>query len=212
MLQNNRMLHWSKTDEERRLCELWLKEPLINPETGHIIDHNGPTFEQWKQRCIRLGLSVKKIGDTNKMSWSHCQAWYKNPGRNPVTGKKILVGGPTYRQIKKQCECTEIRQELQGDYYLPDKNGVVPCVIERERRYALRKYQTRRVWGPLNKPPHNVQFCYFADTWDYNQGHFRPIFREGPPPRLPNQISSRPTSKQQHPKKIVDNILNLFTS
>ena len=33
----------------------------------------------------------------------HCTKWYLNQGINPRTGRKIKIGGPTYKKLEKEC-------------------------------------------------------------------------------------------------------------
>ena len=209
--------HWTSIDEERRLCNLWLNEPLINPETGHSISRNGPTFNSWKKRCKKLNLRACPRA-TKKMTWSKCQEWRKNPTINPDSGFKIKRGGETYKWIESQCKLIEKQGVvLEGTYFIPDTKGMVPCVKSRSTWYVLRKYNNRQVWGPLNKPAKNVKLVYYKDTWDYTYNHYRPIYisgkapkRIGSPPQLPPQRRKKPKQPKSDPKYIVDNIVDLF--
>lgn len=216
--------HWTKLDEEKRLCMLWLQEPLINPETGHSIDRDGPTFEMWKERCKNIGMKTQPTA-TKTMTWRKCQEWKRYPNINPDTGKKIKKDGPTFKWIEKQCQLIEEKSlVLEGDYYIPDTNGMVPSILCGGIWYVVRKYDNRKVWGPLNKPAKNVQLCYYMDTWDYHYKHYKPIFIDGPQPKRSAQdrslrmrrVSSgvdkilehkKPT---QNSKYVVDNIIDMF--
>ena len=212
---------WSRIDEEKRLCMLWLQEPLVNPETGHPIDRNGPTFNMWRERCKNAGIKNRPT-PTNTMTWRKCQEWYKNPDINPDSGRKINRNGPTYKWIEQQCKCIEEKElVLEGDYYVPDKKGMVPCVLFRGTLYVVRTFAGRKVWGPLNKPAKGVKLYYYADTWDYHYNHYKPIFIGGapPPPRRANP-KPKPKNKwlnitkteqpKENPKYVVDNIVDLF--
>ena len=206
---------WSKLDEEKRLCSLWLKEPLVNPETGHSIERNGPTFNQWMERCRRIGL-MNRPKATKEMTWRKCQEWRRNPSINPDTGRKIDPYGPTGKWIAKQCRTIQERElELFGEYYLPDKNGMVPCVLYRDHYYVVRTFQERRVWGPLNKPARSIKLYFYTFTWDYLYDHYRPIFMDSPP-QPPQQIKKQQLSqrkteiKKSNPKYLVDTVVDLF--
>ncbi len=213
--------HWSKLDEEKRLCEEWLNEPLVNPKTGHSIERNGPTFLMFKEQCTELGLKSVPIA-TKTITWRKCQEWKRYPTINPDTGRKISKNGPTYKWIEKQCKSIEEKElSLLGEYYLPDGNGMVPCVKWRDTFYVLRKYNDRKIWGPLNKHAKDVQLCYFLDTWDYRYNHYRPIFMNGRPPRRflkrvkpkikdGDWLSSTCNKPIESPKYIVDHVVDLF--
>jgi hypothetical protein len=219
--------HWSRIDEEKRLCEMWLHEPLVNPETGLPIERNGPTFNTWKERCRNIGLESRPTA-TKKMTWRKCQEWRRYPDINPDTGRKISTDGPTYKWIEKQCKLIEEKElVLEGDYhYLPDQKGMVPCVLYRGTWYVLRVHEGRKIWGPLNKPAKGVKLCYYADTWDYHYNHYKPLFIDGPQPkrvidkRRPPQSSKNDwlgktfmkTEPKENPKHVVDNIVDLFVT
>jgi len=212
---------WSRTDEERRLCELWLQEPLINPESGHPIERNGPTFNMWRERCKNIGLAHRPIA-TKEMTWRKCQEWRRYPNINPDTGREISKDGPTYKWIEKQCQLIEEKEiSLEGEYYLPDQKGLVPAVQHSDTIYVVRIHEGRKVWGPLNKPAKGIKLFYYADTWDYHYNHYKPIFIDRPPPKriqerrtntLPAKeslLTSKP-KQRENPKYAVDNIINLF--
>lgn len=200
---------WTRLDEERRLCESWLKDPLINPETGHPIDRNGPTFNKWMERCKALGIKHRPVA-TREMTWRKCEEWRRNPSINPDSGRKIEIGGPTYKQIKKQCKLINKEIKLSGEYYIPDRNGLVPTILWRSTIYVVRSLDGRKVWGPLNKPAKNVKLRYYKDTWDYRYNHYKPIFQKEPP--RPTARRVRTTKKTEDPKYAVDKLLNsLFT-
>lgn len=219
---------WTRADEERRLCNQWLADPLLNPDTGLPIDRDGPKFMEWKQRCIELGLQGNPKA-TRSMTWRKCQAWRKNPAVNPDTGREIKKDGPTWRWLEKECKCVEKTIDLLGDYFLPDSRGLVPCVVAQNTAYVVRLFEGRKVWGPLNKPARAVKLCYYADSWDYRKNYYKPIFIDGPaPPRPPvNMVAQRRRQQEQvlysilkpkkprkghNPKKIVDTIVDLFIS
>ena len=210
---------WTSTDELKRLCEIWLKDPLVNPQTGHNIDRNGPTFIFWKEKCKELGLRSRPLA-TKEITWRKCQEWKSNPEINPDTGKKIKIGGRTYKWLEKQCKLiTEKEIKLLGEYYLPDKNGMVPCILSNKIVYITRDYDNRKVWGPLNKPAKNIKLQYFKDTWDYKNNYYKPIFLDNEPS---NKVSKNKKiekktkyniltkKKNKETKYIVDNILDLF--
>lgn len=205
---------WTKSDEEKRLCQLWLREPLINPETGHSIDRNGPTFNNWRERCRRAGL-MNRPKATKVMTWRKCQEWRRNPHVNPDTGRKIDPNGPTGKWIAKECQALQEREiDLLGEYYLPDRRGMVPCVIHNDQRYVVRTFTDRKVWGPLNKPAKVIKLCYYTFTWDYQHGHYRPIFIDSPPKPPPEKPLKRKIRKndprKENPKYMVDTVVNLF--
>jgi hypothetical protein len=214
---NNKLMnkYWNKLEEEKRLCNEWLKEPLINPETGKSIVKNGPIYNKWKEKCKELGLKNKPI-NTKQMTWKKCQEWKKNPEINPETGKKLKINGPTYKRIEKQCLLIREKQiEIKGEYYKPDKNGMVPCIKINNINYVIRRYNNRNVYGPLNKWGKNIKLCYYSDNWDYKHNYYKPIYLNGKPP-INNKLEKNnfnkliSKNKKENPKYIVDNIIKLF--
>ena len=205
------VVRWTKTNEEQRLCSLWLQEPLINPETGHSIRRNGPTFNSWKERCKSVNMQSRPLA-TKQMTWRKCQEWQRNPMVNPDTGRKIARGGATYKWIKKECQLIDDpKLTLEGEYYIPDQKGMVPAVLYRGTWYVIRTHQGRKVWGPLNKPAKKIKLRYYADTWDYHYNHYKPIYIGRPAPKRVAPIKK--TRKQKpppNPKYVVDDIINLF--
>jgi len=212
---------WTRLDEDKRLCNEWLKEPLLNPKTGLPIDRNGPTFMYWKEKCKQLGL--KKNEQCLELTWRKCQEWRKNPLVNPDSGRDIKRNGPTYKWLEKECKCIEKKVTLLGEYYLPDNKGMVPCIINNNTVYVIRNYNERKIWGPLNKPAKRIILCYYADSWDFRNNHYKPIFLDGPKPKKPqiniikiNKISQKNSilyeskNKKDDPKKVIDKIVDFF--
>lgn len=181
---------WTKNDEEKRLCEEWLKEPLINPRTGKAIERNGPTFNIWKKRCKDMGLRTKPLV-TKELTWRKYKEWKKNPCINPETGRKIKKNGPTWKRMVKQSKTIKKEIKLFGEWFLPDENGMVPAVKVGKTWYCVRKMKDndgiRKVYGRLNKKVEKkVQLVYYADTWDYHYNHFHPVFTKKRKPKRPN--------------------------
>ena len=67
-MSGNKRKKFTRIDEEKRLCQAWLDEPLINPSTGMPIERKGPTYQFWQGKCTRLGMSDKPPS-TGKMTW-----------------------------------------------------------------------------------------------------------------------------------------------
>jgi hypothetical protein len=221
-------MFWSKRDELKRLCEEWLREPLVNPETGHPIERNGPTYQRWQKKCKELGIKHRPAA-TKELTWRKCQEWRRDPTINPDTGRKIQRDGPTYKWLETQCRLiTEKEIELIGDYYPPDTRGMVPAVTWRGTIYIVRRCngKERKVWGPLNKPAKDIKMRYYADTWDYTYKHYRPVFIGGTPSR-PRQASIKKSATstssisekilserktEKNPKYMVDKVIDCFVA
>ena len=207
-------MNWNRIyAEERRKCELWLQDPLTNPDTGRSIERNGPTFKSWCNRCKGIGKPVA----TRQMTWSKCQEWRRNPTINPETGRQIVKNGKLYRQIEKQCKgITEKPVELLGEYYKPDRHGIVPTVLYRQRYYIVRKYNGRKIWGPLNKPAYSIILHFYKDTWDYKYSTYRPIYMGVAEP-VSQQVQHDNNNRQiinneEYAKNCVNDIFKMFVN
>lgn len=208
------MSKYTKEDEERRLCNEWLKDPLTNPKTGMAIEIKGPTYKSWQQQCKKLGMSTKPV-KSKEFTFRKCAEWRKTPHINPETGKQITIGGTLYKRIEKACKnVTEKKIQLLGTYFPPDSSGMVPIVKTNNGiNYIIRHSSNGQiksgcidslatatadhlVYGPLNSftTKSQTKLVYFKDTWDYRQGHYRPIFKGTSEPKRPNN-SSAYTSK-----------------
>lgn len=207
-------MSWNSEKEAKRLCEEWLKDPLVNPKTGRPIERDGPIYKKWEEKCKKLGLSHRPVA-TKKMTWRKCQEFKKDPHTNPETGRKITPGSPTWRSIYKQCKNIEKEFNILGEYPKPESNGLVAVKKVNDHYYIIRSYEGRPVYGPLNKYAENSIFkVYFKDTWDYINDHYKPIFVNGREPPEPRQSlltgTSKTDPKKRDPKKIVDSFFNVF--
>jgi hypothetical protein len=202
---------YSRRDEEKRLCNEWLKDPMVNPKTGMPIDLKGPTYLEWQKRCKDLGLSYKPIR-TKELSYRKCQEWRKTPHVNPETGKQIMVGGTLYKRIERQCKnVTEKPVVLNGTYFPPDLQGFVPTVKSTNGSHYIVRHSSNRseigattasnamdhlVYGPLNALTYKnrTTLVHFKDTWDFKQGYYRPIFKGSSRSSAPSQPSHQTQS------------------
>jgi len=210
---------FTHTDEAKRLCREWLKDPLVNPKTGMPIARNGPTYKKMIAECKRLGMPTKPAKNTEKkLSARMCGIWRKTPHLNPETGREIQVGGSMYKKIERMCKGVYEKQPvLEGKYYVPDKKGYVPAIKTRGSYYIIRKVDDHVVYSPLNTliSKSKSVLVYYQDTWDYHQGYYRPIFEGGAPPRPRgcSHASANPKNRPkpaQDPKYKVDKLLGFF--
>lgn len=216
---------WSTQKEEFRLCEEFLRNPLKNPETGRKIERGGKKYKEWINRCKKAGLYAKPVVGGIKMNRELCKEFARNPGVNPKSGKKIAIGGPTYKKLLKECKkcMNEDSQKntvnLEGEYPPPDSNGFVSVVSEQTHHYIVRTLPDRKVYGPLNKYATRTEKRYYQWTWDYKQGHYRPIFMDSKAPEPPKIIPKlRPrggvetqlAKSKNESKYLVDKVINFF--
>ena len=156
------------------------------------------------------------------MSFESCKEWNKNKTINPITGRRIKAGSALYKKIEKQCMAIKGEKivNIQGEYFIPNKQGMVPCKLELNIYYVLRKIidnnVERYVYGPLNKYFRSTtKWVYFKDTWDYHNGFYKPIFMDKNEPVKKFQ-NSQPMGRQGRTQLgtsgtgIVDQIVNYF--
>jgi len=89
----------------------------VNPDTGRKIKVGGPTYKKWEKKCSRSrsvsrsrspsksqSVSRSRLPSRTRSSGSKCSKWLANRKVNPDTGRKIKVGGPTYKKWEKRCK------------------------------------------------------------------------------------------------------------
>ena len=93
---------------ERRLCDIWLENKTINPETGRTIQKDKGVYNKYARMCVSFKDPIKakeKSKDKNKplSEKDMCRQWLLDRNTNPTTGRKIKTDGPMYSKISKQC-------------------------------------------------------------------------------------------------------------
>jgi hypothetical protein len=171
------------------LCKKWLEDPLINPKTGRPIVKNGNIYNQWKKMSEECGFNTKYI-KPKKLNQSSYTNLLKNPTINPLTGRKINPDGVTYKKLLKLAEefVSTTNQQLHfiGDYYLPDKNGLVPVTIRKKTIYALRLVNTDKYkYNVYSSHNHILKtkittLAHYTMTWDYIYNKCAMIFPSSP--------------------------------
>jgi hypothetical protein len=76
---------------QKEICDKWLKNKTINPETSRKIKENGPAYKKLLKKC---SLNPNDI----------CDKWLKNKNINPETLRKIKENGPVYKKLQKKCK------------------------------------------------------------------------------------------------------------
>ena len=82
-----------KTDN-KKLCEEWMKNKNINPETKRKIKDTSPIYKNYIKLC---NTDIKT--DNKKL----CEEWMKNKNINPETKRKIKDTSPIYKKYIKLC-------------------------------------------------------------------------------------------------------------
>lgn len=207
-------MNWNSIKEDEKLCEIFKKNPLINPLTGRQIEFGGPTFKEWENKCGK----TKKTGI---VTYEKCKAFNKNPNINPETGREISKNGTIYKYWNKHCKNLTKNNELIGEYYHPNNKGLVPVKIHDSKKYIIRIdiSQNRRVWGPLNLgivSSSEIKFVHFMETWDYKNNKYIPICQTGSNlyyyknEYKSNSLDSLESLKSNKSKNLIENFFNTY--
>jgi len=130
-------------------CVKWRENPGVSPITGKKLKIDGAAYKQWEEDC----KNVKPL--PNDMQFKsefvdQCIKWRDNPGVNPITGNKIKIGGPTYKQWEKDCE--GIRRLQAGE--VPPAPPPPPTPLTSAQLAALHKPPLGSIYiDPRDKNP-----------------------------------------------------------
>ena len=95
-------------------CAMWFREPGIDPRTGDIIYQDSPEynmiFEQgilFNKKANPYNISTKGVVFKSKIlktipeyySIGDCLRWVRQPNKNPITGKLIIIDSDEYNRI-----------------------------------------------------------------------------------------------------------------
>ena len=79
---------------KQELCDKWLQDKTINPETKRKIKENGTIFNKLSKKCSpKETLTQKDI----------CSKWLQDKTINPETKRKIKENGEIYKKLSKLC-------------------------------------------------------------------------------------------------------------
>jgi hypothetical protein len=159
---------------QKEICDIWLKNKNINPETSRKIKENGPLYKKLEKRCSLNRKSDKEI----------CDKWFKNRNINPETSRKIKENGPLYRELQKKCllDKDDAADKIQK-LFKPFIKRVSANIIDRINFFIIiRKYILS-----INKKYKNI--CMRLYKFDKKTN--LPIYRLGNKIILDKQIGSK---------------------
>ena len=97
MLKNKKL---TKKD----LCDKWLTNKTINPETSRKIKENGDVYKKLEKLCsLNQKLNQKPKKDVKITQKDLCDKWLTNKTINPETSRKIKENGDVYKKLEKLC-------------------------------------------------------------------------------------------------------------
>ena len=83
---------------KKELCDKWLQDKTINPETKRKIKENGTIFQKLSKKCSpKETLTQKDI----------CSKWLQDKTINPETKRKIKENGEVYKKLSKLCSLNQ---------------------------------------------------------------------------------------------------------
>ena len=85
---------------QKELCDKWLVNKTINPETSRKIKENGEVYKKLEKLCS-LNQKLKK--DVKITQKELCDKWLVNKTINPETSRKIKENGEVYKKLEKLC-------------------------------------------------------------------------------------------------------------
>ena len=116
MLKNKKL---TKKD----LCDKWLTNKTINPETSRKIKENGDVYKKLEKLC---SLNQKEI----------CDRWLANKTINPETLRKIKENGDIYKKLEKKCL---VKSESKSESFKTAPS--IPSSFENKKQKAATKIQ-----------------------------------------------------------------------
>ncbi|ANZ57114.1 serine/threonine protein kinase [Cod iridovirus] len=89
------------------VCERFAADPTRNPVTGSPLSRNDPLYTDLMEICggypdTPLTKSLTGEGTDDDT----CEAFCRDPTRNPVTGQKMCRNGIEYQMFAEECDCS----------------------------------------------------------------------------------------------------------
>ena len=155
------------------VCELWLKNPLINPLTNTGIQEGKGTYNILKKACMDLGIIDKKMRRIDKKkndvpkdlkrvmkntknvkrhlkripTDEECEQWRRNKLKNPLTKTKIVKDGELYKELQEICNGTPDKSKS-----ISPKPKIIPSKIPSPPKQIL------KIPPKIIKKPENIKF------------------------------------------------------
>ena len=85
---------------QKEICNKWLANKTINPETKRKIKENGDVYKKLEKKC---SLNQKEKPKKPLNQKEICDKWLLNKTINPITLRKITEHGNVYKKLEKKC-------------------------------------------------------------------------------------------------------------
>ena len=89
---------------QKEICDKWLQDKNINPETKRKIKENGEVYKKLSKKC---SLNQKPKKDAKLTQKEICDKWLKDKNINPETKRKIKENGEVYKKLSKKCSLNQ---------------------------------------------------------------------------------------------------------
>ena len=118
---------------QKEICDKWLLNKNINPETLRKIKENGEVYKKLEKKC--------SLNQKEKPKKEICDKWLANKTINPITLRKIKENGEIYKKLEKLCSLKQKAATKIQDAFkkLKDKNENKQALIRRLSREKLRR-------------------------------------------------------------------------
>ena len=177
----------NKNLNENELCNKWLANKTINPETTRKIKENGPVYNKLLKKC---SLNQNKNLTENEL----CNKWLVNKSINPITLRKIKENGSVYKELSKKCLVkpksevkltseTKKKNAIKKIHklFMPYINRITANIIDRVNYFTIMKKYLLSI-----KEENNCLRLYNIDAKTN-----RPIYRIGNKIILDKQIGTK---------------------
>jgi len=93
-----------------KICNKWLMNKNINPETSRAIKETGAIYKKLFKECSTKPLNINKKDKLTKSEI--CNKWLMNKNINPETSRTIKETGAIYKKLFKECSTNPLNKTL----------------------------------------------------------------------------------------------------
>jgi hypothetical protein len=168
---------------QKEICDKWLLNKNINPETLRKIKENGEVYKKLEKKC--------SLNQKEKPKKEICDKWLANKTINPITLRKIKENGDVYKELAKKC-LVKSKEEIKSEekkieaikkihkLFIPYVKRISINIIDRVNYYIMMKKYMLSIKETKN--------C--VRLYNINEQTKKPIYRVGNRIILDKQIGS----------------------
>ena len=113
---------------QKEICDKWLLNKNINPETLRKIKENGEVYKKLEKKC--------SLNQKEKPKKEICDKWLLDKTVNPETKRKIKENGDVYKELAKKCL---VKSESKSESFKTAPS--IPSSFENKKQKAATKIQ-----------------------------------------------------------------------